>query len=134
PDRLLPHTWTSIIWIIPTGIAALCWAMRNRAAWLNVAAGIFFAALLPVLGLLPFDFQYYSTVADRYMYVALLGPAIVVGYILSRWPKPWLLAISGAVVIVLSVLTYRQTGVWRDTSTLFNHTLAVNPNSLVAHQ
>ena len=43
--------------------------------------------LLPVLGLIPFDFQHYSTVADRYAYLAMLGPAIALAWGLTR-PMP----------------------------------------------
>jgi hypothetical protein len=36
-------------------------------------------------------------------------------------------------VVVLGVLTFRQAGVWKDNTTLGNHTLAVNPRSFVAY-
>ncbi|HEX8525286.1 MAG TPA: tetratricopeptide repeat protein [Tepidisphaeraceae bacterium] len=134
PERLLKMPLTYVVWIIPAAIIALCYYYRNRAGWAVVAAGVFGAAVLPVLGLLPFDFQYYSSVADRYLYVAMLGPSLLIAYLLSRYPKVPLAAAGITLVLVLGVLTYRQTEHWRDNERLFGHTLSVNPRSLVAHQ
>ena len=55
-------------------VVALVW-LRSRVAW--AAAAVFLAGLLPVLGLVPFGFQDISTVADRYIYLAMLGPAML---------------------------------------------------------
>ena len=63
--------WVScmIVFILATG----AFISRKRFPWLSQALLISVAALLPVLGLIPFTFQEYSTVADRYTYVALLA-------------------------------------------------------------
>ena len=52
-------------------------------ARLLIAAAVFAAALLPVLGLIPFGFQQISTVADRCVYLSLLGPALALAFALS---------------------------------------------------
>ncbi|HHH11228.1 MAG TPA: hypothetical protein ENK23_04045, partial [Sorangium sp.] len=102
------------------------------AGWLMVAC------LAPVLGLVPFGFQVFSTVADRYAYVALLGPA---------WLLAWGLAQRGdgerggrllrwgmlLVVALWAGLSWQQAWVWRNSTTLFAHTLEVNPQSWMAH-
>ncbi len=136
PDRLMQYEKlaTLTLWLIPASIIAIGYYYRRTASWIIVAGGVFAAALLPVLGLLPFDFQYYSSVADRYLYVAMLGPAMVVAYLCSRYPRPWVAGIAGLLVITLGILCYRQTEFWRDTQSLFAHTLKVNPRSMVAHQ
>ncbi len=62
------------------GLAAWLWYQRTRVPWLVSTAGVFVAGLLPVLGLVPFAFQAYSTVADRYVYIAMLGPALALAW------------------------------------------------------
>lgn len=131
PDVLVASPLTYFAWIIPAALFLLCWLFRRRAGWLIVSLAIFVAAVLPVLGLLPFDFQYYSTVADRYLYVAMLGPALALGYVLSRYPRTWLIVPTAAALGLLGFLTFKQTGYWYDTRSLFAHSLAVNPNSFV---
>jgi tetratricopeptide (TPR) repeat protein len=119
---------------VPLGLGALLWHWRARCQGLCLASGVFLAGLTPVLGLVPFMFQSYSTVADRYAYLSLVGVAFGVGWIgqhLRRWPGVW---IGGALLI--SLLAWRSTQqapIWRDTTALLTHTLQVNPQSAMAH-
>ena len=48
---------------------------------------LFVASLLPSLGLVPFDYQRYSTVADRYAYLALLHSAWPLACVLANRPR-----------------------------------------------
>jgi len=94
---------------------------------------LFVVALLPTLGLVPFDYQRYSTAADRYLYLAMLAPAAAVAFALALRPRA---VYFGAVVVVcaaLAVLSHVQSYRWSDSETLFTHTLKVNPRSLAAH-
>ncbi|MBN1675282.1 MAG: tetratricopeptide repeat protein [Kiritimatiellae bacterium] len=118
------------------GVGVLLWLGRRRYPFAWLAAGVWVAGLLPVLGLVPFAFQLYSTVADRYMYVAMLGPALAVAGLLSRArvQRGWGLAARVAAILCLGglgVAAGRQVRVWRDGPSLFEHALAVNPDSWV---
>src|SRR5207244_4465004 len=55
-------------WIPAAALLAAAWAFRGARPRMAAAVALFVAALLPVLGLVPFDFQYYSNVADHYLY------------------------------------------------------------------
>ena len=55
------------------------------------AAGIFVGGLLPTLGFIPFLYQDYSTVADRYMYLPMLGVSLA----LAAWLAAALVAGDG---------------------------------------
>jgi tetratricopeptide (TPR) repeat protein len=68
-------------------LAFIAIVARRRAPWLIVSLTIAVLALLPVLGLVPFGYQLYSTVADRYAYFALLGPALAVAWWMSKTPE-----------------------------------------------
>jgi Flp pilus assembly protein TadD len=118
--------WT---WIFPVAAGVLLWRARRTQPLLVVGALIFGLALSPVLGLVPFSFQYYSTVADRYSYLAMLGPALVVASLLmkSKWNAAY--AVVGVWLLLLAGLSFRQTAFWRDSETLYRYTIAVNPRS-----
>ena len=68
-----------------------------------------------MLGLLEFVFQFYSTVADRYMYVPMLGVAMAVAWVLSRHRNRFVILGFSVLIIVLGALSFVQAGVWRDT-------------------
>ena len=107
----------------------------NWRALLSCGWAILVMALLPVLGLVPFPFQNFSTVADRYMYIPLVGASFMVAGIVARTCRSVRASLGVAVgtVVVLSVLSFRQASFWQSTQTLFEHTLAVNSRSYLAH-
>jgi len=124
------NPWLGLVVVVMIGIVVAL--SRRRAP--QASALIFSVALLPVLGLTPFIFQQYSTVADRYAYLALLGPALVVAYLGNAIRSRWFCIPAGAVCAILVALSVRQTLVWHDTLALFSHALVVNPNSLAANR
>ena len=101
-----------------------------RSRLVLTAVAIFIIALLPVSGIVPFEFQLISTVADRYTYLALLGPALLIA-LLIRW-KPTTALLVAPVIFALAVLSFRQTQTWRDDTALWTHANAVNPQSAIA--
>jgi tetratricopeptide (TPR) repeat protein len=129
--RALAEDW-GWMWIL----APICLGMvlllyvRGRSIWL-VALGWFLMAPLPVLGFIPFLFQEISTVADRYVYLGLLGPALAVAWGLVQAQSKLQVAVAGSVLLALALLTQRQARVWHDDTSLGEHTLQVNPDSTV---
>jgi tetratricopeptide (TPR) repeat protein len=119
--------------LAPLGLAIWLFSERTRVPWLVAAAGVFVASFLPNLGLAPFAFQAFSTVADRYMYLALLGPAFALAWGLAQSRQRWLVVGCAVVLGVLGVRSAWQTNYWRDTVALFEHELAVHPKSSIAH-
>lgn len=104
-----------------------------RSRKLIAASLILIAGLIFNLGLVPFQFQLYSTVADHYMYLAMLGPALAIAHKLTRLPHRVSLPIAAGVCAILSALSIVQTLVWRDSVTLFTHSVAINPRSAGSH-
>ena len=133
PEVVLAQSWLWLTGLVPWGLAVWLWYKRAQVPWLTTAAGVVVAGLLPVLGFIPFDFQNYSTVADHYMYTALLGPALALAWGLAQSPRR-VLAVGCVVVLeVLGIRSAWQTRYWHTTMSLFEHALAVNPRSAVAH-
>ena len=112
-------------------LAAGALASGRRSGVPLAALGVFAAALGPTLGLVPFTFQAFSTVADRYAYLALVGPALLLAW-LARGRRAVLF--GGALgCLVLGGLSWQQAGTWRDSETLFRHNLEVFDGSAFVH-
>jgi len=84
------------------------------------------ASLAPVLSLIRLDPQQY--VADHHTYLATLGLALVAGAAFASRPAAGTLAVA-----VLAVLSWRQTGFWRDSLTLWSGAVEGAPYSSTAH-
>lgn len=114
--------------VLPLGLAYLAWTLPNRRVWLT-ALGAFVVALLPVLGLVPFDFQHISTVADRYVYLAMLGPALALAWFLVRYGSVLKYAVVSLVLVFWGALSFVQTGYWENDLKLAIQALRVNGDS-----
>src|SRR5207248_876291 len=132
PVETIASHWPYFTSLAPLALAIVLWLKRRT--WRPVIAGaiVFVLGLLPILGLVPFDFQIYSTVADHYLYLPMLGIAMVVAYVVWRAGRKISLVVF-VVVILLGVRTFMQAMTWKDSLSLFNHALEVNPRSWMAH-
>lgn len=132
PAVVLAGTWKWVAWLFPVGLALLAARLNHARIWL-AALAVFTAGLLPVSGLISFRYQYFSTVADRYAYMAMLGSAMALAV---AWALTTSRTVKAVVVVVLGLfggLSFIQAGCWRDSETLYRHTLEVNPRSFTAH-
>ena len=110
--------------------AAVAAALPAPRPW-RCAIALFVIPLVPVLGLVPFTFQEFSTVADRYGYLALLGPALAVALACRDTGRRGLVPVILGLV-VLATLAFRQVATWRDPQALYGHAIRVNPHAVHA--
>ncbi len=133
PQRVDPFapTFTAAV-IVTLALIGLTWGLRRR--WPGVATSIvaWFLISLPMLGVVQNGPQ---IAADRYTYHAAPSLAILAASLLFTVVRSRLAArvIGVSVVALLSVLTWRQSLVWRDSRTLWAHALEVDDNSSLAH-
>lgn len=108
-----------------TGVALL---LRRRWPGLLAAWAAFALTLLPVLGV---AHNGYQVAADRYTYLACLGPAALVGGGVAVWRRRalWPAALT---LLILSALTWMQVPVWRSDVSLWRRAVALEPGSGVA--
>lgn len=133
PEYVLTHGWAYATGLLPWIFAAWIWLKRKKQPMIAAATGVFVVGLLPVLGLISFSFQRYSTVADRYVYLAMLGPAIFLAWLLMR-TKKYTAAIGGALALgILMVLSIFQVPHWKNNETFFTHALEINSESSFSH-
>ena len=117
------------------GVAAALWQGRRRMGRGPFAAAAFFMVTLsPVLGFVDFSFMRAAFVADRFAYLASIGPlalaAAGAAWGLRRLDGAGHVAAVVAICGLLaaaSALTWRQAQVYRDDLTLARHTAAVAP-------
>jgi tetratricopeptide (TPR) repeat protein len=140
-----------LLWLLP--------GKGGRAVFF--AAAYYVVSLFPVLGFFSVYFFRYSFVSDHFQYLASMGPLALAGaamtegcnrLALSRraqellparrqctvatatgWQSFPLAAISGALLLILCVLTWQQTAVYHDLRSLYTDTLAKNPGCWMAH-
>jgi hypothetical protein len=135
PQSVLDQPWLAIPGLAAVFLSAIVLLVsRKKAAWLRPPLMLVPVALLPVLGLVPFDFQAYSTVADRYMYLGMLGVALLAAGVMSR-VRPSLIGWTVAVIllILLAARSFDQTAVWRDTETLADQEFQFDSESSTGH-
>jgi tetratricopeptide (TPR) repeat protein len=115
------------------GISMFCFLQRKSAPYLIVGWLWFLGTLVPVIGLVQVGGQ---IMADRYFYIPSIGLFIALVFGLADIARDWRVApaisagIAGGILLVLATLTNAQIQRWRNSFTLFEHTLAVTPPNL----
>ncbi len=119
--------------------AAISWSVWHWwPRWPHLAIGWFWfgGTLIPVIGIVQVG---QAAMADRYMYLPLIGLSIMVAYSaekLTSRGRAVELAIIGAAglsLLVMTLTTRNQVRLWKDSTTLFEHALAVTDRNHVAH-
>jgi hypothetical protein len=116
--------------VLLIAISAAAWLLRRRAPYLLAGWLWFVIALIPVIGFVQIGRQ---AMADRYTYLPSIGILIAVVLAAAQLLTRDALAIGGTVVVIaLAVVAHHQTSYWRDTPTLFQHSIAVTGPNLWA--
>lgn len=131
PAAVMASGWNSLMWLLPVQVAVVIAFVDDRRSWWTALA-LMVAGLGPVLGLVPFGFQNYSTVADRYMYLAMLGPALAVAHLAKKAWSPPVAGLALAALAACTFLSYQQVQHWTDSGAILAQALAVNPKSNLA--
>ena len=125
--------WLAIGALVALGAAL--WLARDRIGRGPLAGVLFFALTLsPVLGFVDFRFMQIAFVADRFQYLASIGPlAVVLGGAILLAGRLHLRGRAVAVVtaatllVALGALGWRQSGIYRNDLAYARHIDAANP-------
>ena len=107
----------------------------RRYRYLAVGWFWFLGTLVPMIGIMQVGTQ---GMADRYAYLSFLGLFLMVCWRVADWAvakrisASALVAVSVAVLLALSVVTWRQVGYWQDNVTLWTHALQVTDRNWLA--
>lgn len=128
PERIVSHPVNyAMAAIAIVAVAVLIYLRRTR-----VSSAFALSQLLPILGFIPFVYQFHSAVSDRYTYFAAVGVSLGVAPMLVRVTRPSYRAVVLLILVVLAVLSWRQCRIWRDSQTLWSYTVQVSPESATA--
>lgn len=134
PQVVLAQWWGYFTWIFPAALLICVLYIRGRRGlWYTTAALISLVGVSPFLGLLPLEELASSTVADRYLYLALIGPALALSYAVSMAKRSWLPILALALLVAAAVLTRREGRHWLTDHDLWTHALQINPDSPLAN-
>jgi hypothetical protein len=119
------------------GISILAWLNRRRRPWLAVGWLWFVVMLLPVTAVqLPRLF-----IADRYTYLPGIGFCVMLVwglveagelFLTRRAGKIFAVTLAIAVLLLCALQTRGQLAYWRNTQTLLEHALKIDPANPVA--
>jgi Tfp pilus assembly protein PilF len=119
-------------------IAITVWVLRIRKKYPFGAIGWlwYIITLVPVIGIVQVGVQ---AMADRYTYIPLIGIFIMIAWgvelFVNKRPslKPVVLVGMSIILAGCLYLTRIQIYRWKDSVTLFTHTLSVTENNWIAH-
>jgi tetratricopeptide (TPR) repeat protein len=95
----------------------------------------YLGCLVPVIGFVQVGRQ---ALADRYVYTPLIGIFVILVWWLADHSRQWprraeiLAGTAAAFLIFFASLTWKQTTYWKDSFTLFAHTLEITPVNFIA--
>jgi tetratricopeptide (TPR) repeat protein len=125
-------------WLFPLAAAGLLialWLARRIIGRGPLVAVLFFGGtLVPALGFVNLLPMRYSFVADHFQYLACIGLiALIVGSCAAFGDAKVIGPVGAAVLIVLMGLSFHQARVYHDLKSLWQDTLAKNPDSWMAN-
>jgi protein O-mannosyl-transferase len=141
PESLAPMYFHPGYW--PAGIVTaaaaglliatiIIWWHRRTRPWLIFGWLWFLGTLVPVIGLVQVGAQ---SMADRYMYIPILGVFTLVVWQCARlvhlWPRTVraLVLATALILIGLGFFTARQVKAWKNSTTLYQHSIAVGEDN-----
>ena len=135
-----PVAWIGfvLIFVLP----ALLWCLRTRFGRGSLAAWLWFlVCLLPTLGLALHEYMHFAFVADRYRYLAILGPAVFgaavvfrVAGLLQLWvSSPVLIPVRLVLLLSLVVLSSQHVALYTSSLDFWTHVRAHRPDAIMGY-
>lgn len=133
--------WLYVFPLAALGVMGSLFALRRHMGRGPLAGVLLFSGtLFPALGFFNVYPMRYSFVADHFQYhasaslIALFTAGLVLGArrLASPGVRPAMLGGAGLLLILYGALTWRQTYIYKDYATVWEDTLAKNPDSPIA--
>lgn len=129
-------------WVYPLtalGVSIMLWTLRSRIGR-GPATAVFYyvGTLFPVLGFLNVFAMRYSYVWDHWVYLSAIGIIVLVAALVTRLAerlgRPALVYVFAALVLpLLTCLTWWHAADFESAGTIWEKTLALDPNCALAH-
>jgi len=109
-------------------VCVICLRSIKNSTALAFGFSFYFLNLLLVL---QFFMVGSAIIADRYTYVPYIGLFYIIGWFIDKWQGGSLKKAMIYLIFIglfLSVLTYQQASVWKNSATLWDHAIKVHPS------
>ncbi len=138
PRWIVDHraAWQYIFPVAALSAIVGLWFARARIGRGPLVAGLcFIGVLAPALGFVDVYPMRFSFVADHFQYVACMAMIACFAALLTRAAGPSRAAIiAGPILLIFSVLTWRQTRLYSDRVALWSGVIERNPGAWIAYQ
>lgn len=137
PYTLLDYWQVGLAAVFLLAIGLSLWRWGSERPYLVSGYLWFLGTLVPVIGIIQVGAQ---ARADRYAYIPLLGIFVALVWLLSDIADSkeiglrWRIPTAAIVLVVLSLVTWRQLGYWRSNVDLWTHSLEVTQSNFVAEE
>jgi tetratricopeptide (TPR) repeat protein len=136
PPNGQPFWKVALAFVLLAAISMVVLACWKKRPYLLVGWLWYLGMLVPVIGFI--QISYYAH-ADRYTYLPGIGLVLAVTWAVGDWSLGWkhrkavLGGLTAAVIGILMICAWIQTGYWKNSETLWTHTLACTTGNYVAH-
>ena len=134
PDVADPYAWLALLVCIGV-LGGMVIAWRRGARGVCLALLFYAVTIFPALGFSNFYPMRFSFVADHFVYHASLGlfALVVGGFTVWLKDRAAFRALLAVVLVAYLFLTFTQGSMYADQLTLWERTLALNPDAFMAH-
>ena len=122
--------------VLLLSVTVLVLVAAKRFPYLPVGWLWYLGMLVPVIGLVPVGEQSH---ADRYTYLPQIGLYLAMVWAIRDWTASWrwrrrVLGVAAfSVIAALMTCAWKQTSYWRNSESLWTHTLACTSENYIAH-
>lgn len=130
PERLLEWALYQEIWFwLPLFLIAITAFYWKRWREMAIFVVLWVVPIIPISGLVQFNYMRIATVADHYFIPSLPAMGFLLASILIRYNRRWIQAVMVALVLVWGGLSSYRIPDWKDSESLFHSMLRVTPFS-----
>ncbi len=131
PSMIMEQEWFYFSWLLLLCAGIIIWRFKKKQPLLILSGLLFIAGFLPVSGLIPFTFQSWSTVADRYLYMSMLGVALAGAVISTCLNQTWQKILPAVLIASLAGFSgFHQVSVWKNDVTLMSNCIKNYPSGV----
>ena len=134
PKFISVQWWFYPLALVPLALGVLLWLKREKYPLLVFSSVLFISGFFLTSGFVSFAFQRHSLVADRYVYFAMIGIALLIGTIFSKVDKKiWQGLIISVLIVFASLSAFRQIPIWQNSFELWSHSINYEATPQYAH-
>lgn len=132
PQHLMEVSFIKPALVMPLIVGGLFAVFYKRARPFLGCLLLFAVAFATVSGIVPFYFQKFSTVADRYIYLSMFPAGLALAYLVNRVGRV-AVVIATLTVFFYMAITFLQVSVWQSELLLWEYTVLHYPEQALPY-